>query len=884
MVFALLGGCGEASALDHYVSLAGGHISPFTSWTTAATNIQAAVDAASTGDLIWVTNGIYAGGGKVMAGDLTNRVALDKAVTLKSVNGPSATTILGLWGPATPGPAAVRCAWLTNGATISGFTLSGGATRNSGDSSSLQSGGGAWCAGTNAVLENCAIVRNAAIYAGGGTFGCKLKSCLVKDNYAAGAGAGGGAAYCNLNNCTVIANQILSITFFGGGGAWFCNITNSIVYYNKINDTFPSFYVNSASCTTRYSCSTPLESGTGNISAEPQFLVDAAHLASTSPCRGSGTSAGVSGTDIDSQAWANPPSMGCDEWHPEPVVIAQPRMLPGGRTGGAALLVGAVGQVPIYYYWTKDGTPIEDNGHYASSHTTSPLVRQFGPADAGLYQVVVSNAFGMATSQLSQVTVYCVDAAGSGPAPPYSSWATAATAIQDAVDVAVVGGVVVVTNGIYATGGRSVSGGVTNRVVLAQPVTVLSVNGPDATFIEGQWDPVSTNGAGAVRCAWMNDAASLGGFTLRGGATASSGALENVAGGGVWCATRYALVAFCTISNNVALYGGGARSGNLRGCILCNNLAKVLAGGAYSDGFSDCFLENSLLTGNSAGNAGGGSYGGAHKNCTLIGNLSATGGGGNYGGTLTNCIIYFNSAPNAPNFSSILLYCCSPTAPSGSGNISADPQLVDGIHIAVTSPCRGTGNSAVVSGTDIDGESWAGPPSIGCDEVWEAGLTGQLSVALSSPFSVVAARKGVLPLQGQVIGRAARLEWSFGDGPAVTNTGYITSHTWTNPGDYTVVLTAFNADNPGGVFSNLLVHVVPLAPPMLATGGMLAGTNFNLQFPGQPGVTYVVEQATNLTLPIFWQTLKTLSSTGEVMQVTDTRATNRARFYRCRIP
>ena len=84
-----------AQAAERYVSLSGSHLPPFTSWAEAATNIQAAIDAANEGDTIWVTNGVYNSGGKIMAGDLVNRVALDKAVTVQSVNGPAVTVIEG---------------------------------------------------------------------------------------------------------------------------------------------------------------------------------------------------------------------------------------------------------------------------------------------------------------------------------------------------------------------------------------------------------------------------------------------------------------------------------------------------------------------------------------------------------------------------------------------------------------------------------------------------------------------------------------------------------------------------------------------------------------------------------------------------------------------
>ena len=130
---------------------------------------------------------------------------------------------------------------------------------------------------------------------------------------------------------------------------------------------------------------------------------------------------------------------------------------------------------------------------------------------------------------------------------------------------------------------------------------------------------------------------------------------------------------------------------------------------------------------------------------SLTANAATNAGGGAASATLTNCIVYYNTAPGGANYdgwrydgSSMLNYCCTTPLPTkGVGNIALDPQLASASHLSANSPCRGAGSAAYTAGTDIDGEPWGNPPSIGCDEYCAGAVTGPLTVSILADYTNV---------------------------------------------------------------------------------------------------------------------------------------------------
>jgi ELWxxDGT repeat protein len=645
-----------ASADTHYVNINNSTpSSPFTNWAAAATNIQAAINVATSNDTVLVTNGVYKSGGFAVYSNMTNRVAITKPITVRSVNGPMVTIIKGQ-GPA--GNSAVRCVYVTNGAVLAGFTLTNGATGSAGDRNKGRSGGGVWCESTSAILSNCVLTGNSADCDGGGAYGGALYNCLLTGNSAASSGSGsGGGAYSNiLYNCSLRGNSVWYGN--GGGGTYDCTLFNCALTGNRSTTVGGG-----ARNGTMYNCTlTDNNADYGGGGAYGGFLYNCIVYNNTSP---SGTN--YSGSTLNYCCTLPMPTSGVGNITTDPKFMNREegvyRLLPESACIDAGNNADAHGDADL------DGNPriIHD------------------VVDIGAYEYVVDTS-----------TRY-VSLTG-GHRWPFANWATAATNIQTAIDAAESNDTVLVTNGVYDTGGKPANGALTNRVAIDKPIVVLSINGPKFTVIKGG----GANGNAAIRCVYLGTNATLIGFTLTNGHTRTSSG-NDIDGGGIFCEPS-AVLSNCVLTGNSAYFGGGgANAGTLYNCMLTGNSAS------YGGGASACALYNCVLSGNSATNNGGGSNLGTLYNCTLSGN-SASFGGGVHQGTLYNCIMYYNTAPNGSNYyGGTLNYCCTlPIPATGVGNITNEPGFVNrhigDYHLIPGSACIDAGNNDYACGdVDLDG-------------------------------------------------------------------------------------------------------------------------------------------------------------------------------------
>ena len=123
--------------------------------------------------------------------------------------------------------------------------------------------------------------------------------------------------------------------------------------------------------------------------------------------------------------------------------------------------------------WDFGDGVVVSNRPYASHAWAAP-----GDYAVALRAYNEANVAGVSTTVTVHVVpqpVLYVAATSPNPRPPYASWGTAATNIQDAVNAAeLAGAAVLVTNGVYP-----------GYVSVTKPLTLRSVNGPQFTIING---------------------------------------------------------------------------------------------------------------------------------------------------------------------------------------------------------------------------------------------------------------------------------------------------------------------------------------------------------------------------------------------------------------
>jgi|GEM_PF-1272263 len=240
------------------------------------TTIQNAIDIAQVGDVVRVPSGTY----------VENLNFGSKQIVLESISGPAHTIL--------QAADKLNSVVILNGATIRGFTITGGTGKPAKSSYGFDYYGGGINARGESVIERCIITGNGkgvarksagtfagGVYAGSGSK-ITLRDSLLYDNY---AWACGGAllvdhgANMKIENCTIFGND--STNFFGHqGGVGMANggkvqIENSIIWGNSGDEigAFASIYARGTQATVSHSLIEGGFTGTGNLKvSSPGFV------------------------------------------------------------------------------------------------------------------------------------------------------------------------------------------------------------------------------------------------------------------------------------------------------------------------------------------------------------------------------------------------------------------------------------------------------------------------------------------------------------------------------------------------------------------------------------------------------------------------------------
>jgi len=526
----------------------------------------------------------------------------------------------------------------------------------------MQYGGGAY----GSVLVRTRVEHNVACI-GGGVYECILSNCCVVSNWASGGGGGGssimynclvagnkaqycggGCDKCRLNNCTVVDNHADS----WASGLVDCYASNTIVWGEKgIDSSFHSSHCNT--------------NDPGLVNPWNPMLL------ASSPCIDAGSNQAwmAEATDLAGNLRINGTrvDIGAFEFWPQnrtgDLAVTVSCTPPAAVTGVEFCLKAEVMGNPLDCTWNwEDGTVV--TGQMKVTHAYLAT---------GVYHAVFRAwNYDTAVTATVPVCVYGPDifvAASGDDKNDGESWQYPKKTIQGAIDGMWPGAErVLVSNGVYDTGGRVDNEGLTNRVYIGQILRLESVNGPEHTIIKGQagsgeggFGPDAVRGIYATTQCWISGFTIYGGHThtmvlfycwnewgpVQAGCRVTKAAPSN--GGAIWCVNSNVIVSNCFFIQNRAYGSGGAvRGGTLHASRFIRNHAEGKALQDYGQGGA-CFLSDvsdSYFCENDA-KYGGGSALGTVSNCIFVRNTATLHGGAFAGCRAEKCDIRENSAPRS---------------------------------------------------------------------------------------------------------------------------------------------------------------------------------------------------------------------------------------------
>jgi predicted outer membrane repeat protein len=757
--------------------------------------IQEAIDAASNGSVILVNDGTHTG-------------SIDfggKEITVKSVNGVGSTIING----------GGRCSVVTfrsgeNALSIlEGFTITNGSGTTDGG---VLYGGGIYCGNSIPTITNCTITGNSADY-GGGIY-CynsfpTITDCTITGNSSnavpdVDSTGNGGGIYCYNSSPTITKSTISDNTADQGGGGIYCvkasipAITKSTITGNSASsgggihcDYSSSPTITNSTITGNSANTVPYVDSTGNGGG----IYSEKSSPAITNCTISGNSAENGGGGIYcSSPYASPTITNCIIWGNTAVTSGE-QIYNGGSAyinysniqGGWLWGVGNIGEDPLFVdsenedYRLQPGSPCIDSGTNAGApgdDTDGNSRPQGFGYDMGLYETastIYSDYDGDgytvdegdcddtdATKNPGALEI-CSDGIDQDcngydiACNPTIYVPSEYDTIQEAINSAQGGGVILVDNGTYYE----------NINFLGKDITLRSEDGALNTTIDG-------NAIGnAVNFVYGESSSTvLDGFTIINGGNDKYGF-----GSGIYCYSSSPTIKNCEITANLADIGGGihcvSSSPLITNCTIRCNSADI-DGGGISCYDSNPTITKSTISGNSAENGGGIScylQSPTITNCTIAGNTAFNGGGiycRQSRPTITNCTIagnssnygggiycYYRSFPvvlnsilwgdtNSSDYNEIYLYVdvndpsinstINITYSDIQGNwfdeegkpyegiIDADPLFVGDpggdislrdYHLQAGSPCIDVGKSAGAPGDDFDGN--ARPQGAGYD-------------------------------------------------------------------------------------------------------------------------------------------------------------------------